>query len=159
MDIKQEELKIKKNFILILKGKAEKKLHFKYFLSVLLFFGICLMFSQLLFPGGYSILKYHISAQGDTYLNPLGCWFFIFGTSSTAILLIPHFFYMYRRIMPTLGLITNLMTLSAFIGCIGLFFVGIIPRNIEGIDWLHDFGADMAFTGLGLSAPSPGGDP
>lgn len=54
--------------------------------------------------------------------------------------------------MPTLGLITWLMTLCAIGGCIGLFFVAITPVNIDEIYWLHDKAADLAFTGLGVAA-------
>jgi hypothetical protein len=140
------------SIILILKGKAEKDLHKKYFIAILVYFGISLILAQMLFPGGYSITEYHISTQGNTVLNPVGSWFFIFGASITAILFIPHFFYMHRRIMPTLGLITILMTFFALIGCIGLFLVGVVPESLDGYNWLHDIGADMAFMGLGLSA-------
>ncbi len=152
MDTTRNKLKFNRKIILILKGKAEKELHFKYILSILIFFGLCLVFAQLLFPGGYCITTYYISAQGNTILNPIGSWFFILGASITSILLIPHFLYMHRRIMPTLGLITVLMTFSAFIGCVGFFFVGTVPESLEGYTWLHDIGADMAFIGLGVSA-------
>jgi hypothetical membrane protein len=142
----------KDNFILVLKGQANKRAHGIFFLIVLVYFGISVIFAQILHSEGFTITEHYISDLGHTEDNPIGAWFFIIGASITAILLIPHFIYMHKRIMPTLGLITKLMTLSAIVGCIGLFLVAVTPKNIDEIYWLHDIAADIAFTGLGVSA-------
>lgn len=146
------EKKKENPFILAIKGKADKKIHGIFFIIVLTYFGVSLLMAQILYPGGYSITQYFISRQGHPIKNPIGSWFFIFGTCISSILLIPHFLYMHRRMMPTLGLVTKLMTLTALIGCFGLFMVGVFPEGIAEIGWLHDIGADLAFGGLGVSA-------
>ena len=148
----QDQLSLKETFILAIKGKADKKTHGKFFLSILIYFAFSLLLAQILHTDGFTITKHYISDHGNTEDNPVGAWFFIIGTSITGIALIPHFIYMHRRFMPTLGLVTWLMTLLAIAGCIGLFLVAVTPKNIDEIYWLHDIAADLAFTGLGVSA-------
>jgi len=142
----QIQQSFKEKVILALKGKADKKRHGFFFIVIISYFAVSLIMA------GFTITKHYISDHGHLEDNPVGAWFFIIGGSITALALIPHFIYMHRRFMPTLGLITWLMTLLAIAGCIGLFLVALTPKNIYEIYWLHDIAADLAFTGLGVAA-------
>jgi len=147
-----DQLSLKEKVILAIKGKADKRTHGIFFLSILIYLAISLIIAQILHTEGFTITKHYISDHGHLEDNPVGAWFFIIGTSITAILLISHFIYMHKRFMPTLGLITRLMTLLALVGCIGLFLTAITPKSIAEIKWLHNIAADLAFTGLGVAA-------
>ncbi|MHA1897598.1 MAG: DUF998 domain-containing protein [Promethearchaeota archaeon] len=138
-----------KQFRLLLTGKAHKKTMGIYLFSIIIFFFTMCKISQVLFPGGYSILYYYISDQGCLAENPQGFIFFSIGAITTGLLLIPYFIYIWRHIKNYLTLISNLATLFGLIGSIGLALVGMIPKDFKHP---HDIAADLAFGGYALSA-------
>ncbi len=139
----------------LLTGTAKKKDFARFFFPVLGIMLVCWLIAQQLYDGpeSYSILRNFISEQGDPKNNPVGCWFFIVSTGFTGIFLNFYFLYLYRRMMPTLGLVTKLMTLVGFVGCIGFSLVGFFPTNASPVvDRVHNVAADLAFYGLGIAA-------
>lgn len=135
----------------MLLGRTLPRQHAKYFGFTLALFVMGCILSQIFYPGGYSITEYYISNQGWIAENPMGCWFFIFGTGIAGILLIPHFLYMHRLLLPTAKFFVYLSTLSSIAGSIGLSMVGFVTKD-EVTDSIHDFAADLAFIGLGIGA-------
>jgi hypothetical protein len=141
-------------YIRILKGQGTKQELNRIYFPILFCIVVLWAIARLLYPldGGYSINDNRISRQGNVLLNPLGAWFFILGTAFAAIMLIPYVVYMYHRFKPTLLLLDRLMLFSGLVGCIGLFMVAIFPEYLtDQIDAIHSTGADMAFTGLGVT--------
>jgi hypothetical membrane protein len=134
----------------VLTGKFSKKEHIIYVFAIFVFFVLCLIISQALFPGDFNIINNKISEQGNPILNPTGHWFFNIGALITGLLIVPSFLYLYRRIsiLPGSQIFRKFTKMSigfSVIGSIGLAFVGIFP---EIYGWFHIIAADVTFGGL-----------
>jgi Protein of unknown function (DUF998) len=135
-------------FKTILLGKGNKKDHRIYSVMIALFFFVCLGLSQLLYPApGYDWTNRYISEEGNPIGNQKGWYFFSLGICGIAILLIPHFLYIYRHLPSTL-LISKFLLFFTFTGSIGLFIVGVISELNE---LPHNIAAGIAFGSFGLA--------
>src|SRR5271157_3367889 len=114
-------------------SKHDQLLFFVFTLAVLL---TGIIVAQVFFPGGYSILKNHISDQGGMKSNPQVYWFFDIIVVITGILLVPSFIWLYRRLLPTMLPLSKFATFAAIVGCAGFMLVGIIPEDFGN---MHDY--------------------
>lgn len=140
-----------KGFKRVVTGQNSWKNQLKYLILILSIFATGCILAQIFYPGGFSIVEYYISNQGWIAENPVGCWFFIVGTTMTGCLLVPHFIFMHRQLMPAAKILSYLSTLASITGSIGLAMVGFITKD-EATDAIHDVAADLAFIGLGAGA-------
>ncbi len=99
-------------------------------------------------PPGYSPLNNVISEMGGIAANPAGWWVFDLTEIALGILIIPHFLYIYRKIVPTSIWVARFALLAGIIGGAGFALVGSIPIDIQPY---HDFSAGIAFSGFTIS--------
>jgi len=134
----------------IVRGTAPKKHHLNamLLLSIIYFIGIVISIS--FYPNqAYSPLSNYISDMGSIAYNPVAWWVFNLTEVFLGILMIPHFLYLYRRLLPTARLLTRLALISGIAGCIGFSWIGIIPEDFQ---LPHSVGAILAFAGFTTSA-------
>ena len=137
------------DLFLILTGRANKKQEGIYFLGLLSFLAVMLLLAQRAFPGGYTMLENYISDQGWMKENPEGFIFFTIGATVAGILLIPHFLYILRALMPTCKPLTVFSTFLGLVGSVGFALVGLISKDFSEP---HGLAADLAFGGFAFSA-------
>lgn len=132
-------------------GRAKKKIHLivTVFVAVM-FFGACYL-SQQFFIGGYSIFEHTVSSQGNIIVNPDGAWIFNYACIIAGLVIICHYLYLYRRLLPVSPTLTNFFLATGIIGCIGLVMLGFNPSHVGPS---HNFSAHVAFNGFALSVLS-----
>ncbi len=139
-----------KTFGIIYKGRAPKNTYLKYLLIPVTLFLFAVIVAIGFYPApGYTPLTNHVSDMGGIANNPSVWWFFDSSIITIGILMIPHFVYLYRRLMPTAKWLTRLAMFCGVVGCIGFSVLGMFPQDIETP---HDWAANFAFGGLGAAA-------
>ncbi len=115
-----------------------------------LYFGIGVLGSASLYPGGFSMLTVYISYLGGSEENPAG--FIIYNTCAflTGMLLIPHFIHTYRRLTPTMKVVSFIACIAGIEGYVGFALIGIWYQGVPGQG--HAVTTWMAFGGFGVAA-------
>ncbi len=99
-------------------------------------------------PPGYSLLNNVISDMGGIAANPAGWWVFDLTEIALGIMIVPHFLYIYRKLVPSSKWISFLALITGIIGCVGFCCVGLIPIDVQPY---HDTSAGIAFGGFTLA--------
>ena len=121
--------KTKKKLFDLITGRASKRVHGLAVMCVFVFFFSACLIAQRTFIGGYSIYEHTVSSQGNDIVNPDGYRLFNLAIIATGFMLIPHFIYLYRRLMPTSPLLTQFFIWSGITGCFGLVLLGFYPST------------------------------
>jgi len=80
---------------------SSKKIHGIYLIFVILILTLSCVIAQMLYPVPYSMLDYHVSAQGGINVNTQGYIYWNIGMIITGILLIPLILYLHRSYSST----------------------------------------------------------
>lgn len=115
-----------------------------------LYFGVGVLVSALLYPEGFSMLTVYISYLGGKEENPTGYWVYNTCAFLTGILLIPQGIYTYRRLTPTMKVVSFIGCLAMIEGSIGFALIGIWYQGTPGEG--HAITTWMAFGGFGIAA-------
>lgn len=110
-------------------GLASKKIHGIYLFFIILILTLSCIIAQILYPDTYSMLDYHVSAQGGVYSNPQGHIYWNIGMIITGILLIPHMLYLHRSFSSTSPKISLISCIISIIACLSISLVGVFPGN------------------------------
>ncbi len=134
----------------MIKGAAPKRTHLYSLVTFVVIYAVMISISIGFFPPpGYSLLVNQISDMGGIATNPAAWWVFTFSDVVLGLVMIPHFLYLYRRLVPTTLWGSRLALYSGIVGCIGFAFVGIIPQDYSDP---HNAAAFFAFGGFTISA-------
>src|SRR5271157_82562 len=129
------------------RGTASKKVYGIYILVPLAIYWAGVAISAAVYPGGFSMLTVYVSYLGGYPNNPNGYIIYNTLTFIAGILLAPHFFYLYRRLMPTLKVFSVLSGFFGIVGAFGLATLGFWYQGVPG-PW-HAVATYLAFGGLG----------
>lgn len=136
----------------LITGRWHKKKFAALYLPVIFLLLCCWAIARAFYPmdNGYCIDVYRISRQGNISLNPVGGWFFIISTGIAGLFFILYFIFAYRRLLGRHAFLARLFLFSGCVGGIGFSLVGICPEGSgHAMQMIHDFGAKMAYGGLG----------
>ncbi len=111
-------------------GLASKKVHGIYLFIVILILTLSCIIAQILYPVTYSMLDYHVSAQGGINANPQGHIYWNIGMIITGILLIPHMLYLHRSFSSTSPKISIISCIISIIACLSISLIGIFPGDL-----------------------------
>lgn len=131
-------------------GTCSKKEYVWYFIVIFSIYVIGTIISAMVYPGGFSMTNVYISYLGGKEENPFGHQIYNAGEIITGFLLIPHFIYLYRQLLPANKVISFLSCLFGVIGFVGFATIGIWHQGVEGPG--HSITTYLAFGGFGLSA-------
>ncbi|MBD3352400.1 MAG: DUF998 domain-containing protein [Candidatus Lokiarchaeota archaeon] len=139
-----------KRFINWLFGKSKKALYAKSVLVTLFIIFGSIFLSIYLYPSGFSFKTHEISGLGSSGNSDLGSKVFNIGFMISGVLFLPHVFYLYRRLMPDLKILSTLSSALLFFASIGISMVGLFPSNASYI--MHVIAAIFAIGGSFLSS-------
>ncbi|NMC04497.1 MAG: DUF998 domain-containing protein [Candidatus Lokiarchaeota archaeon] len=131
-------------------GTASKRLHLQYFAGVLAIYIAGTIISAAMYPGGFSFTTVYTSYLGGTTQNPVGRYFYNIAELLTGVLLVPHFIFMYTRLVPACKALSFIACLFGIVGSLGFAAIGIYA---QGVDYEgHRWTTILAFGGFGVSA-------
>jgi hypothetical membrane protein len=136
-------------FILWLKGQADKK---SYIISMLITLAILLtgIFGAiLLYQDDFSFLRIQISELAYPSVNPIGFYVFNTGMILAGILVIPHVPRLYRMLQPDMKILNIISAFFFGITGIGLIMIGLFPAS--GNYDIHIVGAFGSIGGIAVS--------
>ena len=109
---------------------SSKKIHGIYLIFVILILTLSCVIAQMLYPVPYSMLDYHVSAQGSINANTQGYKYWNIGMIITGILLIPHMLYLHRSYSSTSPKISIISFIISIIACLSISLIGIFPGDL-----------------------------
>lgn len=136
-----------KNFLM---GRVTKKSILIYLTAMLIIYGLGILVSASIFPGGFSFKTVYISYLGGNENNPSGYHSYNISVFITGIMLIPIFSYIYQQFKPDPKLLNQISLLFGLIGCIGFSSLSIFHQGAVGNS--HRTATLITFGGLGASA-------
>jgi len=125
-------------------GKAPKRIHAFYIVSILFFYLIITIISICLYPKPYSIFN-HVSNLGSKSANPNGYLIWNIGTIILGLLFIPHMLYIHNYFISSSPRLGVLNCVFGIISSIGWSLIGIFR---EDFITAHFITASIAFIGL-----------
>jgi hypothetical protein len=111
----------------------------------LLVYFMGILMAALVYPGGFSMLHVYVSYLGGSEQNPAGYLMYNVCEFIAGVLFIPHFLYLYRRLYPTLKVVTILSCFCGIVGCIGFAGLAFFYQGVPG----HQVATYVAFGGFG----------
>jgi hypothetical membrane protein len=131
-------------------GAAPKRTHLSSMVTVVILYLIMISISIGFFPTpGYSLLVNQISDMGGIATNPAAWWVFDVTEVALGLMMIPHFLYLYRRLVSTTKWVSRVALYAGIVGSLGFAFVGLIPQDYPDP---HNAAAYVAFSGFTISA-------
>ena len=109
---------------------SSKEIHGIYLIFVILILTLSCVIAQMLYPVPYSMLDYHVSAQGGINANTQGYKYWNIGMIITGILLIPHMLYLHRSYSSTSPKISIISFIISIIACLSISLIGIFPGDL-----------------------------
>ncbi|HME51994.1 MAG TPA: hypothetical protein VKM55_07240 [Candidatus Lokiarchaeia archaeon] len=108
-----------------------------------------MLIAAALYPGGYSMFTVYVSFLGGPGENTTGYLVYDICQFITGVLLVPFFFYLYRRFQPDLKVANIISACFGILGCAGFSSISI---NVQGShpSWAHGASTWVAFGGLGF---------
>lgn len=121
-----------------------------YFIIAFTIYGLGAAIAALLYPGEFSMTTVYISYLGGDSNNPDG--YMIYNTCEiiAGLLLMAHFIFLYKRLVPAIKIIAFISCLFGMIGAFGFASIGVY---YQGSSYLgHQVTTYLAFGGFGVSA-------
>ncbi len=130
----------------LIKGTAPRRLHLYMVMVLAIFYATMLSIAIALFPApGYSFLNNTVSEMGSFASNPAGWWVFSLNDIFLGVCVIPHFIYIYRRLVPTSKFVAFFALIAGFVSGAGFALVGSFPMDFADP---HNYSAGIAFGGF-----------
>jgi len=131
-------------------GNCSKREYLIYLSILLLIYLIGIIISALKFPGGFSMTRVYISYLGGSDINPDGYIYYCIANFIVGFALIPHFIFLYKRLVPAMEFLSTFSCIWGVEGCIGFGLIGIFHQGI--LPKMHQITTYMAFGGFGICA-------
>ena len=128
----------------ILRGRAQKKVHFWWLLAT---FGIIMLgtvIARLLYPNSYSMLTKSVSSLGNPLKNPQGYLYWNIAIVVTGLMLIPTVLYFYHALEPIAHITSKMFVYIGIFSSLGISGVGLYSEETI----IHYVFATAAFFGL-----------
>ncbi|MHA1683260.1 MAG: hypothetical protein ACTSUE_20140 [Promethearchaeota archaeon] len=150
MDARKEQSRVISFILNLVAGRLSKKVYLRYFLVVMLIYAFGMIFGASMYPGGFSLVTVYTSYLGSPVKNPSGALVYNICELSAGIMLIPHFTFLYRRLSPTMKVVSFISCLLGILGSIGFAGIGIFYQDSNAD--AHQITTIIAFGGYGLCA-------
>jgi hypothetical protein len=131
-------------------GKASKKVEGYYLVFAMGLYFLGMLIAILIFPGNYTIFQVYVSYLGSPIQDSTGHLVYNIMQFCSGILMIPHFFYLYRQFQPTLKVINMISCFFGIVGAIGWASISINYQDSSPIG-AHGASTWVAFGGIILS--------